>query len=149
MVRAWIAWFLALNLIWLALIDSFVLAEEVLGAFASALAATAAVELGRQRIFKFRPRLRWFLPAGKLPWRTVIETGWILGARARQLAGGPAKRGSFRRVPVTLPVDEIEAATKRALLTAGLSFPPNSYVLEIDSDREEMLLHQLIDPDRR
>ena len=149
MVRTWIAWFLALNLIWFALIGSFILAEEVLGAFASALAATAAVGLARQRIFKFRPRLRWFLPAWKLPWRTVVETGWVLGALARQLGGGPAKRGSFRRVPVTLPVDESEAATKRALLTAGLSFPPNSYVLEIDSDREEMLLHELINPDRR
>ncbi len=41
-----------------------------------------------------------------------------------------------------------EAATKRALLTAGLSFPPNSYVLEIDSESGEMLVHQLINPDR-
>ena len=96
------------------------------GAFASALAATAAVGLARQRIFKFRPRLRWFLPAWKLPWRTVVETGWVLGALGRQLGGGPAKRGSFRRVSVTLPVDESEAATKRALLTAGLSFPPTA-----------------------
>jgi hypothetical protein len=149
MVRAWIAWFVALNLIWLALIDGFIVAEEVLGASASALAATVAVALGRQRIFKFRARWRWLLPAWKLPWRTVVETGWVLGALARQLAGGPARRGSFRSVAVTLPADESEAATKRALLTAGLSFPPNSYVLEIDSEREEILLHQLINPDRR
>ena len=149
MVRAWIAWFVVLNLIWIALIDGVILAEEVLGACASAVAATAAVALRRQRIFRFQPRWRWILPAWRLPWRTVVETGWVLGALFRQLAGGTARRGSFRRVPVTLPDDESLEATKRALLTAGLSFPPNSYVLEIDTEREEMLLHQLINPERR
>jgi hypothetical protein len=61
--------------------------------------------------------------------------GLVLGALARQLAGGPAARGSFRQIPVSLPDEESPSATKRALLTAGLSFPPNSFVLEIDSDR--------------
>lgn len=149
MVRAWIAWFVALNLVWFALIDGFILAEEVLGALASAVAATAAVALGRQRIFQFRVKLAWLLPAWKLPWRTVLETGWVLGALLRQLTGGPARRGSFRRVPVQLPDDESESAARRALLTAGLSFPPNSYVLEIDLESQEMMLHQLIDPERR
>jgi hypothetical protein len=149
MVRAWISWFVVLNLLWFLLIDGLVLAEQVLGLFASAVAATAAVALGRQRIFQFRARLAWLLPAWKLPWRTVVETGWVLGALFRQLAGGPARRGSFRRVPITLPDDPSEEATKRALLTAGLSFPPNSYVLEIDGESREMLLHQLINPERR
>ncbi len=149
MVRAWLAWFALLNLTWFLLIDGFVVAEQVLGLAASAVAATAAVALGRERIFKFRLRWEWILPAWRLPWRTVVETGWVLGALFRQLAGGPAKRGSFRRVPVTFPDDPSEEATKRALLTAGLSFPPNSYVLEIDSESGEMLVHQLINPDRR
>lgn len=149
MVRAWIAWFVLLNLVWFLLIDGFVIAEQMLGLAASAVAATAAVALGRQRIFQFRPRWEWVLPAWKLPWQTVVESGWVLGALFRQLAGGTAKRGSFRQVPVTLPDDESKAATKRALLTAGLSFPPNSYVLEIDPEGKEMLVHQLINPERR
>jgi hypothetical protein len=149
MLRAWLAWFVLLNVGWFLLISNLILAEEVLGAFASALAATAAVALGRQRIFKFRPRWQWIVPAWRLPGRTVVETGWVLGALFRQLSGGTARRGSFRRLPVSLPDDESLAATKRALLTAGLSFPPNSYVLEIDVEREEMLLHQLINPERR
>jgi multisubunit Na+/H+ antiporter MnhE subunit len=149
MIRAWIGWFVALNLLWLALIAQFVVAEEILGLFASALAASAAVALARQRLFTFRPRLRWVLPARRLPWQTVKETGWVLGALARQLAGGEASIGRFRTIPVSLPADEGEQATKRALLTAGLSFPPNSYVLEIDRERQEMLVHELVDPDRR
>jgi hypothetical protein len=149
MVRAWLVWFVALNLAWFVLIDKLVLAEQVLGLCASALAATAAVALARQRLFRFRPRGEWILPAWRLPWQTLVETGWVLGALARQLAGGPARRGSFRRIPVSLPADESEAATKRALLTAGRSFPPNAFVLEIDVDRELMIVHELINPERR
>jgi hypothetical protein len=149
MVRAWLVWFVALNLAWFLLIDNLVLAEQVLGLCASALAATAAVALARQRLFRFRPRWEWILPAWRLPWQTLVETGWVPGALARQLAGGPARRGSFRRIPVSLPAEESEAATKRALLTAGRSFPPNSFVVEIDVDRELMILHELIDPERR
>jgi hypothetical protein len=149
MVRAWLAWFVALNLGWFLLIDNLIFAEQVLGLFASALAATAAVALGRQRIFKFRLRWSWVWPAWRLPWRTVRETGWVLGALMRQLAGGKAARGSFRQLPVSLPDSESESATKRALLTAGLSFPPNTFVLEIDTDRKQMLVHELINPEGR
>jgi multisubunit Na+/H+ antiporter MnhE subunit len=149
MVRAWITWFVLLNIAWYLLISTFVLAEEVLGLFASALGATAAIALQRQRLFRFRPRLAWIRPAWRLPWRSIVETGWVLGALGRQLAGGKRIRGGFRRVPVSLPRDASEAATKRALLTAGLSFPPNTYVLEIDTEREEMLVHHLINPERR
>jgi multisubunit Na+/H+ antiporter MnhE subunit len=149
MVRAWIAWFAALNLVWFALIDNLILAEQVLGLFASAVAATAAVALARQRLFRFRPRWEWILPAWRLPGRSLRETGWVLGALARQLGGGRAARGSFRHVPVALPEDESQSATKRALLTAGGSFPPNSIVLEIDTERELMLVHELVNPERR
>ena len=144
MARAWIGWFLALNLLWLMLISALVPEEEALGVLASALAATAAVAVNRQGLFRFRPRLGWLLAARVLPGRTIRETGLVLGALFRQLAGGRPARGQFRSIPVSLPDDPDRAATKRALLTAGLSFPPNSYVLEIDVDRELMLAHQLI-----
>lgn len=149
MVRAWLIWFAALNLLWLALISSFVLAEEVLGLFASALAATAAVAVRQQRLFRFRPRLAWLLQARRLPWASVRETGLVLAALIRQLTGSEPARGRFRTAPVSLPRDPDESATKRALLTAGLSFPPNSYVLEIDVERELMLVHNLVSEEER
>jgi multisubunit Na+/H+ antiporter MnhE subunit len=144
MVRAWIGWFVALNLLWLLLISSFVLAEEVLGLFASAVAATAAVAVGRQRLIRFRPRLGWVYAYRRLPLRAVRETGLVIGALLRQLAGGRPARGRFLAIPVSLPEDPDESASKRALLTAGESFPPNSYVLEIDTERSLMLVHRLI-----
>lgn len=144
MVRAWIGWFVALNLLWLLLIADFVLAEEVLGLFASALTATAAVAVGRQRLIRFRPRLRWIYAYRHLPVRAIRETGLVVGALMRQLAGGSPARGEFFSVPVSLPDDPDQSASKRALLTAGESFPPNTYVLEIDPERNLMLVHRLI-----
>jgi multisubunit Na+/H+ antiporter MnhE subunit len=147
MVRAWIAWFVGLNLLWLLLISAWVPEEEVLGLFASALAATAAVAVQRQGLIRFRPRLRWVLAARSLPVASVRESALVLAALARQLTGGTPVRGRFRTEAVSLPSDPDEAATKRALLTAGRSFPPNEYVLEIDPERELMLIHELIAED--
>ena len=76
MVRAWLVWFVALNLAWFLLIDNLVLAEQVLGLCASALAATAAVALARQRLFRFRPRWEWILPAWRLPWWPRTTGRW-------------------------------------------------------------------------
>jgi multisubunit Na+/H+ antiporter MnhE subunit len=150
MVRAWIGWFVALNLLWLLLVSSFVVAEQVLGLAASAVAATAAVAVGRQRLIRFRPRLRWLYAYRRLPLRAVSETWLVLGALLRQLAGGRPARGRFFTVPVSLPEDPDQSATKRALLTAGESFPPNSYVLEIDTKQGLMLVHRLVpDPGDR
>jgi membrane-anchored protein YejM (alkaline phosphatase superfamily) len=41
-VIGWLAWFAALNLLWLLLISAWIPEEEVLGLFAAAVAATAA-----------------------------------------------------------------------------------------------------------
>ena len=118
MVRAWIGWFVALNLLWLLLISSFVVAEEVLGLFASAVAATAAVAVGRQRLIRFRPRLRWVYALRRLPLRAVRETWLVIGALLRQLAGGRPARGHFLAVPVSLPDDPMSQRP------SGLCSPP-------------------------
>jgi multisubunit Na+/H+ antiporter MnhE subunit len=144
MARAWIAWFVALNLLWLLLISAWVPEEEVLGLFASALAATAAVAVQKQGLIRFKPRLRWLLAARSLPLASVRQSALVLAALARQLAGGEPVRGRFRTEHVSLPSDPDESATKRALLIAGRSFPPNTYVLGIDPERESMLVHELI-----
>lgn len=142
-IIAWLAWFAALNVLWLALISAFVLEETVLGLFASALAATAAVAVREQGLVRFRPRMRWLLGVWRLPSASVRESGWILAALFRTLSGRDV-RGRFRIRSVDLPEDPTESQTKRALLIAGESFAPNTYVLGIDEGTGEMLVHELI-----
>lgn len=144
---AWLIWFAALNLLWLLLISSFVPEEEILGLFASAIAATAAVAVAEQRVVAFRPRLRWLLEVRRLPWQSGRETGEILAALWRALFRRSEVHGRFRIRRVTLPSDPAESQAMRALLIAGESFPPNTYVLGIDEESGLMLVHELIERD--
>lgn len=139
----WVAWFAALNVLWLALISAFVQSETILGLGASALAATAAVAVSEQHLVRFAFRPRWLLRLARIPWQSLRESAWVFGALWRTLRGHPV-HGRFRIVRVSLPGDPAESDAKRALLIAGESFAPNSYVLGIDRDTGEMLIHELI-----
>jgi multisubunit Na+/H+ antiporter MnhE subunit len=148
-LTGWLAWFVALNVLWLVFISAWVWEEAILGIFASAVAATAAEAVREQRLARFRPRLRWLWQARVLPWRALRESAFVLAALARQLVGRGRVRGRFRVVPVSLPADRDEQAAKRALLTAGASFAPNVYVVTIDNREGLMLVHELTPEDGR
>jgi hypothetical protein len=143
-VVGWLAWFAALNLLWLLFISTWVWEEEILGVVAAAVAATAAEAVREQGVAGFRPRMRWLRRAPALPWLALRDSGLVLGALAGQVSRRRPVRGRFRLVPVVLPDDPDEQAAKRALLTAGGSFAPNSYVLTIDTRRALMLTHELV-----
>jgi hypothetical protein len=148
-VVGWLGWFAVLNLLWLVFISAWVLEEAILGLFAAAVAATAAEAVREQGVAGFRPRIRWLWRARVLPWRAVRESGLVLAALARQVTNRAPVRGRFRVVPVALPDDPHEQAAKRALLTVGESFAPNSYVLTIDNRKGLMLTHELVSDDRQ
>lgn len=147
-IRGWVAWFVVLNVLWLVLISAWVVAEEVLGLVAAAIGATAAEAVREQGLSGFRFRPRWVLRVRALPWQAVRETGWVLRALVGQASGRAPVRGRFRVVAVSLSEDRDEQAAQRALLTAGASFGPNSYVLAIDNRSGLMLTHELISEER-
>ena len=147
-VAAWLGWFAALNVLWLVLISAWVPEEEILGLFAAAVGATAAEAVREQGVAGFRLRVHWLWHARMLPWRAVRETALVLVALARLVTGRGTFRGRFRVVRVSLPEDPHEQAAKRALLTAGESFAPNSYVLAIDNQEGLMLTHELVLDDK-
>jgi multisubunit Na+/H+ antiporter MnhE subunit len=144
-LAGWLAWFVALNVLWLVFISAWVWEEAILGLFASAGAATAAEAVREQGLAGFRLRLRWLWHVRVLPGRVMRETALVLAALVRQVVGQRGQvRGHFRVVPVVLPDDPREQAAKRALLTAGESFAPNAYVVAIDNREGLMLVHELL-----
>jgi hypothetical protein len=130
--------------LWLVFISAWVVEEEILGLFASAIGATAAEAVREQGLVGFRPRAGWLWRVRVLPLRVLRESVAVLAALGRQLARRGSVRGQFRLVEVTLPEDPDEAAAKRALLTAGESFAPNAYVLAVDERTGQMLVHELV-----
>jgi hypothetical protein len=146
-VRGWLAWFVALNALWLVLISAWVPAEEILGLFASAIGATAAEAVREQGLTRFKPRVAWLWQARVLPWRAVTESAVVLAALARHTIGRKPVRGSFRVRHISLPDDPDEQAAKRALATVAESFASNSYVLAIDNRAGLIVTHELVSSD--
>jgi multisubunit Na+/H+ antiporter MnhE subunit len=139
----WLAWFAALNLLWLVFISAFDVAETLLGVVASAVAATAASAVRETRLIRFRPRARWILAGWRIPWRTLAETGLVLRVLWLRVLRGKPIAGRFVTQPFPLGRDPERDAARRALFTIGASIAPNTYVVGIDEDEHAALLHEL------
>ena len=147
-IRFWLGWFVALNVLWLAFISAFDVAETVLGLVASALAATAATVVWQQRFVSFRPRARWLLASWRLPGAIVMDTLVVFGVLWRRLTRGERIQGRFRTEPFPAAVTTSAESARRAVHTIGTSIPPNTYVVGIDDEEHMVLLHELA-PSRR
>lgn len=139
----WLAWCVALNVLWLVFISAFDAAETVLGLVASAVGATAASAVRETRLIHFHPRARWILAGWRIPWRMLVETGMVLHVLWLRIARGKPIAGRFVAQPFRLGRDADRAPARRALFTIGASIAPNTYVVGIDQDEEAALLHEL------
>jgi hypothetical protein len=97
-----------------------------------------------QRIVAFRPRLRWLLAAPLVLPRAVADVGLLAGALFRRLVLRRDVRGSFHAVRFRHGGSGGEATARRVLTKLVASFGPNTYVLDVDEDRDVILVHQLV-----
>jgi multisubunit Na+/H+ antiporter MnhE subunit len=140
----WLGWAVLSMALWLAFTTTINKSQAVVGLGTSIIAATAG-EIVRARIpVGFRPRLRWFRHAVRLPWSIVKDTATVLAVLANHVTGRKRVRGQWRAVPFPhgSPQDH-EAGARRALVTAGVTMTPNTVVVGVDADRDELLVHQL------
>ena len=139
--RAWLGWWLALTVLWLALADSRRLEEIVAGVAVAALGATASVIVRAQRDVVLRPRPRWVLealqPLGRWP-----HDLWAL---LRALSARPT--GRIVEEPFEATGEDPRSAARRALAVGGGSLAPNVIVVEIDADRGVLVRHELMGDD--
>ncbi|HZY56722.1 MAG TPA: Na+/H+ antiporter subunit E [Rubrobacteraceae bacterium] len=139
-----VSWVLLTGLYLLLVVDSIDISELVMGAVAAAVGATAATAVRSQRLVSFRPRLRWALGLWRLPLQATLDTGVLVAVLWRRLVLRRPVDGSFRAVPFRLAGDEPEAAARRAIAKGVGSVAPNTYVLDVDRERELILVHQLV-----
>jgi len=131
--------------LWLLLTSRVNGAELLVGVGASILAATAVEAVRDRGPFVFRPRPRWLRHGLGLPARIVGDTLTVFAALARHATGRRRVRGALVAAPFPhRRAGDPEDAARRALATAGLSVAPNTYVIGIDTDRDEVLVHQLV-----
>jgi multisubunit Na+/H+ antiporter MnhE subunit len=129
---------------WIILDDSLATDELLAGAAAAALAATLAELVGHQTATRLRMRIEWLGPALRLPAELVADTWTVFAALWQQLARGQQPSSGFREIAVRFCGRSMEAKTRRALLVAGKSVAPNTFVLGLDAERDVMVVHQLV-----
>ncbi len=143
-VLSWLAWWVLLMALWVAVDDSFRSDELLAGAGAAALAALAAELVTEQAAIRLAMRPRWLLAAARLPWEVARDTCVVFAALAGTLLGRELPAGEFAEVPVRYGDDTPLGQTRRLLLTGARSLPPNTFVLGLDAERDVMVVHRLV-----
>jgi len=132
-------------LLWLLLTSTVNASEAIGGAGASCVAATVAEMTRRRAPLRFAPRARWLVASWRIPVQIVTDTFLVYRALLWHLTGRRRVRGAQRAVPFRHgPQDDPRASARRALAIVGVSMTPNTFVIGIDPERDELLAHQLV-----
>jgi len=141
---AWLIWWILLMSLWMMLDDSLATDELLAGAGAAALAALVAEVAGYQAATRFRMRIRWLVPALRLPGQVAGDMVTVYAALWRRLIRGEQPDSAFVTEPARFGDDTPAGVTRRVLLIGGRSLAPNAFALGLDRDTETMVLHQLV-----
>jgi multisubunit Na+/H+ antiporter MnhE subunit len=139
----WVAWYVAMVVLWLAFADTLAWEEVTAGLVAAAIAATAAELVRSQVLVRFHLDPRWLRSLPQLPWQVVRDTWLLTAALWRHTTGRPV-HGRFRVVPFPSEADDDRSAARRALVTALTSIAPNTVVVGVEGGEGELLVHQLV-----
>jgi len=140
----WLAWWVLLMSLWVAVDDSLQFYELLAGAGAAALAALAAEIASHQAATRLEIRAAWLARAVRLPGEVVRDTWIVFAALARTLATRRPPPGGFGELPVRYGDDTPLGVTRRVLLTGAGSLAPNKFVLGMDAERDVMVVHELV-----
>jgi multisubunit Na+/H+ antiporter MnhE subunit len=143
-IGTWLAWWVLLMSLWIMLDDSLATDELLAGAGAAAIAALVAELASYQAATRFRMRIKWLVPALRLPGQVVRDMVIVYAALWRRLARGEQPNSAFVTEPVRFGDDRPDGVARRVLLIGGRSVAPNAFALGIDPDTETMVLHQLV-----
>jgi multisubunit Na+/H+ antiporter MnhE subunit len=144
LVTIWLAWWAALMVIWLLLVDTFDPEELIVGALAASIAASVAIAVHRRGYIRFWPRARWAREIPNLVRDVVVDTGLLAKALWQHVVRRRPVRGETIRVPFEHGGDNGRDGARRALVNFAVSLTPNSYVVDIDPEGDSLLVHRLV-----
>ena len=140
-VLAWLGWWVALLVLYLALADSRRPEELVAGGIVAALGASAQALVRRGREVALAPTPRMLLGLVR-PLRDVPRDLVLL---ARVLVRRSAPDARTVRVPFAATGRDPHDAAERAVAVIAGSIAPNTIVVEVDEEHGELLVHRLAD----
>jgi multisubunit Na+/H+ antiporter MnhE subunit len=139
----WLAEWIILALLWLALVGKLEWGEIWIGLAASALAAGAATRVNGRNFARFYPEIRWILAGWRIPGYLVGDAVFIYAALIELLFLRKPIASRILAVPFPSAGSDERSVTRRALSTILTSISPNSVVIGIDQQEKLMLVHQI------
>jgi hypothetical protein len=141
---ALVLWFAAFWWFWMLLVGEWNLDEVIAASCVAALTAPAA-ELARAKgMGRLRVPARWVWRAKSVPPVILVDFAIITWALLKALARGRRVHGTFRVKPYAPEGGAEQAAAIRAWVTYAAMFSPNAYVIDMDPERGETLLHDIV-----
>jgi len=146
-VAFWAGWWIALFWLWLLLVGQWN-ANELVAAAAAATIAASLAELARMRTgFTARIPLRALADLPQVLGMVVLDFGIVVWALLASVARREVVRGAFRERELSRREDA-KGVGARAWVALSASYSPNAYVIDVDPESGQVLLHDLR-PNRR
>jgi len=147
-VVAWLVWWIVLWWLWLLLVGEW----NRYAWIAASCAATAGATIGE--LARVRREIHARVPLRRLRhgwWalaQIFVDFGIVTWALVRSALQREVVRGVFRAHEFEAGGDDSASVGARTWATLLADFSPNAYVIEIECDRQLVLLHDLV-PNRR
>ncbi len=136
-------WWLGLFGIYLLLAGKADPAELAVGAALALVATIALATVRAEGRVHYELKKSWLAKLAPVLPRMVSDSFLVLGANYARVFRSRG-RGRFGEREFNPGGKNPLAWTRRALVTAAVSLPPNSIVLGIDEDAQRLLVHELV-----
>jgi len=136
-VGRWALGWVALWALWLLYQGEWNDIELYAAASAATLSLVVALLVRRVALPAARVERRWLVRAARIPWLVVKEFWFITAFLFRR------GEGEFRRVPFPAGGARPAERGRRAFIAFATGYSPNSYVVNVDEDSGEVLVHVL------
>lgn len=137
-------WWLGFLPVYLLLANSLSWQEVVAGTILAGIAALAVTVTCRAGALHFQPRWRWLRFFRRLPSRVPADCAIMASVLVRTLLRREKIEGAFRTIPFDPGGNDAESAARRALVVVGAGLTPNTYVVAVDVECGQLLIHQLV-----
>jgi multisubunit Na+/H+ antiporter MnhE subunit len=140
---SFLRWWVISMALWLLLTSTVSGTEVITGLGASAVVALAAVAVRRRERVASVPAGRWAIIALRIPPRVAVDSGRLVVALFRRLAGDGVP-GRFVELPMRRTRIAADRRTDEAMAAILTSVSPNAIVVEIDAGAGVALVHEVV-----
>jgi multisubunit Na+/H+ antiporter MnhE subunit len=135
----WTIGWLSLAALWLLYQGEWNAIQIYAAAAAAALSLLVAFVLRRHVLPATRVERRWLVRTARIPWQVVREFGIVTLFLVRRRP----REGEFRRLPFPAGGARPADRGRRVFIALATGYSPNSYVLDVDEEQGEVLVHVL------